>query len=243
MRITFALPLLYAGARIKVNCVANLHANVTRWRFRTSSSRRGRTLHSTIYCGISNFASACPHCNQTRSLKLDTRTQEPTFRPALRDVPWYVALGTLGIGISQSLVFVGNHLVGAAYAPIMVPTTPVYVALLSAAFGMEAFNRYKARRCVAHTVGAASPDPRTLSVVSVASSAAGSYRCIAGFSTGRLLAQLAGAMASMHLQGSPQSTCHDAQAAGIVMSVSGALVLVHVENLDFHKCARYHARP
>ena len=31
--------------------------------------------------------------------------------------------------------------------------------------------------------------------------------------------------------------CRDAQAAGIVMSVSGALVLVHVENLDFHKCA------
>ena len=79
------------------------------------------------------------------SCGLDTCTQEPTFRPALRDVPWYIALGTLGIGISQSLVFVGNHLVGAAYAPIMVPTTPVYVALLSAAFGMEAFNRYKAR--------------------------------------------------------------------------------------------------
>ena len=94
--------------------------------------------------------------------------QEPTFRPALRDVPWYVALGTLGIGISQSLVFVGNHLVGAAYAPIMVPTTPVYVALLSAAFGMEAFNRYKARRCVMHTVGAPTLDPRTVSVVSVA---------------------------------------------------------------------------
>ena len=27
------------------------------------------------------------------------------------------------------------------------------------------------------------------------------------------------------------------QAAGIVLSVSGALVLVHVENLDFHQCA------
>lgn len=63
----------------------------------------------------------------------------------LRDVPWYIALGILGIGIPQSLVFVGNNLVGAAYAPIMVPTTPVYVALLSAAFGMEAFNRYKVR--------------------------------------------------------------------------------------------------
>ena len=69
-------------------------------------------------------------------------------------MPWYVALGTLGIGISQSLVFVGNHLVGAAYAPIMVPTTPVYVALLSAAFGMESFNRYKARPLVVRSVSA-----------------------------------------------------------------------------------------
>jgi len=33
------------------------------------------------------------------------------------------------------------------------------------------------------------------------------------------------------------AACDSAQAAGIVMSVSGALVLVHVENLDFHKCA------
>lgn len=27
------------------------------------------------------------------------------------------------------------------------------------------------------------------------------------------------------------------QGAGIVMSVTGALILVHVENLDFQKCA------
>ena len=79
--------------------------------------------------------------------------QEPTFRLTLRDVPWCVALGILGVGIPQSLVFVGNNLVGAAYAPIMVPTTPVYVALLSAAFGMEAFNRYKVRTQVPATCG------------------------------------------------------------------------------------------
>ena len=30
----------------------------------------------------------------------------------------------------------------------------------------------------------------------------------------------------------------EAQGAGIVLSVAGALILVHAENLDFHKCAR-----
>ena len=63
----------------------------------------------------------------------------------MRDIPWLVTLGILGIGLPQSLVFVGNHLAGAAYAPILVPTTPVYVALLSAAFRMEPFNRYRVR--------------------------------------------------------------------------------------------------
>lgn len=69
--------------------------------------------------------------------------QEPGYSPGWRDLPWLIMLGILGIGIPQSLVFVGNHLAGAAYAPILVPTTPVYVALLSAAFGMESFNRYR----------------------------------------------------------------------------------------------------
>ena len=93
--------------------------------------------------------------------------QEPGWQPGWREAPWLLLLGVMGVGIPQSLVFVGNHLAGAAYAPILVPTPPVYVALLSAAFGLEPFNRYRG--------------------------------------------------------------------AGILMSVTGALVLVHVEALDFHK--------
>ena len=77
--------------------------------------------------------------------------QEPEFRPGWREVPWLIMLGVLGIGIPQSLVFVGNHLAGAAYAPILVPTTPVYVAVLSAAFGMEPFNRYRVRTGLDHS--------------------------------------------------------------------------------------------
>ena len=71
--------------------------------------------------------------------------QEPEYSPGRRDVPWLIVLGVLGVGIPQSLVFVGNHLAGAAYGPILVPTTPVYVGLLSAAAGMEPFNRYRVR--------------------------------------------------------------------------------------------------
>ena len=71
--------------------------------------------------------------------------QEPEFSPGWREAPWLVMLGILGVGIPQSLVFVGNHQAGAANTPILVPTTPVYVALLSAAFRMEPFNRYRVR--------------------------------------------------------------------------------------------------
>ncbi len=180
MRVTLALPLLFAGARIKASCPATSHVGVagqavlrmsashtwthaalSRFRIVSSSSIDATVLacvplQPLLVCSLDvkggevfgtcdcNWSYSCSSVDMVvNALSPFVFLQEPTFRLTLRDVPWCMALGVLGIGIPQSLVFVGNNLVGAAYAPIMVPTTPVYVALLSAAFGMEAFNRYK----------------------------------------------------------------------------------------------------
>jgi hypothetical protein len=38
--------------------------------------------------------------------------------PRLGDVPWFLALGVFGVGVTQATIFIGNHLAGAAYAGI-----------------------------------------------------------------------------------------------------------------------------
>lgn len=48
--------------------------------------------------------------------------QEPDFRLQRDDAPWLLGMAVFGIVITQTTVFIGNQLAGAAYAAIFTPT-------------------------------------------------------------------------------------------------------------------------
>lgn len=70
-------------------------------------------------------------------LLLSCRIQETEFRLQRGDLPWLAGMAFFGIFVTQTTVFIGNQLAGAAYAAIFTPTVPVFTALIQAMLGKE----------------------------------------------------------------------------------------------------------
>ncbi|CAG9462610.1 unnamed protein product [Pedinophyceae sp. YPF-701] len=65
-------------------------------------------------------------------------------RVELADAPHLLTMGFFGVGLTQSLIFVGNKMAGPAITAILQPSIPVWTGTLGAALGLEAVTRGKA---------------------------------------------------------------------------------------------------